>query len=302
MKFVKNPSMRRAIVKRLIGYPLFFGAIYLLACFWLARTYISPPRHVPNTPGTMRDVTFSTAAGPDPAWATPGLADGHPKGQLVFVLSHGFGGTRAAWDGFLPDVQRAGYEAVVPALPGQDASPDKMVGFGLKEADVIVDAVRWARSRYPASHPPRVILMGVSLGGSASWIASERIPDEVDAVISEGAFARFDKTVDYWFDRILPSGSTLFKPVVLMAGAMGGVDPSAIRPVDAAAKWRKPALVMEGGLDVTIPRPNADQLSKAANCPLWIVPNALHARCYVTDPKGYSAHVFAVAKAVSGER
>ena len=300
MKFSKNPSMRRAITRRLIGYPLFFGVLYLVACFWLAHTYLSPPRHVPNTPGVMRDVTLPTSAGPDPAWATPGLADGHPKGKLVFVLAHGYGGTRATWDGFVEDLQRAGYEAVAPAMPGHDASPDTTVGFGFKEADVVVDAVRWARSRYPAAHQPRIILMGVSLGGSACWLASERIPDQVDAVITEGAFARFDKTVDYWFERILPHGSTLFRPVVLMAGAMGGIDPNSIRPVDAAAKWRKPALVMEGGFDVTISRPNADQLSAAAHCPLWVVPNALHARCYQTDRKGYVAHVLAVARSVGG--
>lgn len=296
MQLFKSEFSRKAIRKRLIGYPVFFGAVYLTACYFLARTYLNPPRYIPNTPGVLRDVTIPSAAGPDPAWATPGLAAGHPAGKTVFVLAHGYGGTRATWDGVVRDLARAGYEAVVPALPGQDASPDPSVGFGFKEADVVADAVRWARGRYPASRPPHVILLGVSLGGSACWLASQRIPDQVDAVITEGAFSRFDKTVDYWFDHILPFGSTLFHPVVLMASAMGGIDASAIRPVDAAAKWKKPALVVEGGLDVTVPRPNADELSTAAHCPLWIVPNAIHARCYAADRKAYMAHVLAVAK------
>jgi pimeloyl-ACP methyl ester carboxylesterase len=292
--------MRPGVKKRLIVYPIATCALYLTSCLLLANFYVKPSRTVPRTPEQLCDVTIPTAAGTDPAWATPALAAGHPKGKVVFVLAHGYGGTRAAWRGVIEKLEAAGCDAVDPALPGQDASPDKTVGFGLKEAQVLVDSVHWACRRYPKDHPPKVILLGVSMGGAACWLASEQIPNEVDAVISEGAYARFDQTMNRWFDDIVPDGNVVMHPVALIASYIGGVDPAAIRPVDAAAEWRKPALVIQAGADKLILRDNADRLAKAANCPLWLVPNAVHANCYVADEKGYMAHILGVVSQVEG--
>ena len=216
-----SPGIRN----RLIGYPVLFGGLYFGLCLMLANAYLKPARSVPKTPEKLSDVSIQTAAGADPAWATPALAEHKPVGNVVFVMAHGYGGTRAAWRGVIEKVRDAGFEAVAPCMPGQDASPDKTVGFGLKEAKVIVDTVRWARSQYPTSRPPKIILLGVSMGGAASWLASEQIPNEVDAVITEGAYARFDQTIDRWFDSFLPHGSSILSPVIFFARRIGGVDP-----------------------------------------------------------------------------
>ncbi len=292
--------MKPGIRKRLIGYPLFFLTLHITGCLFLANVYLKPARRIPSTPQLLNDATVPTPYGGDPAWVTPGLSVEHPTAKVVFVMSHGYGGTRAAWRGIIEKIHEAGYEGIAPAMPGQDASPEPMVGFGLREAKTIVRTVQWVRGRYSAGTQPKIILLGVSMGGAASWLASEQIPDQVDAVITEGAYARFDTAMDQWFDSAVPGGSFLMRPVVFFARRIGGIDPSTIVPVNAAAKWKKPALVIQGDLDTLILNTNAVQLSTAAACPLWHVRGATHANCYLADEKGYMSHILAVAKQIGG--
>jgi hypothetical protein len=189
----------------------------------------------------------------------------------------------------MESLQKAGFGAMVPAMPGQDQSPEPNVGFGVSEARTIVDAVKWVRANHPG--PVKIVLMGVSMGGAATWLASA-IDPSVDAVITEGAYADFPSAMNQFFNRALPGGSILFRPVVWFAGLRSGVRPSLIRPVLAAAKWNgRPALVIQAGEDNLILRENADQLAAASGAELWVVPGATHAGCESTDPADYERRV-----------
>jgi len=175
------------------------------------------------------------------------------------------------------NLDKRGFECVAPSMPGQDASPDATVGFGMEEAQMVVDTVKWVRQQYKAS--PKIVLYGLSMGGAAVWLASEMDPS-VDAVVSEGAYAKFDEAMNNWLNKQLPGSSVYLKPMIWIASAEANINPSNIIPEAAAAKWRKPALIVQGGRDKLIPMDHAERLAKAANCPLWIVPGAAHAECY----------------------
>jgi len=86
--------------------------------------------------------------------------------------------------------------------------------------------------------------------------------------------------VNFWLNHRAPGSSIYLKPMVWMASALDGINPSMIRPEDSAAKWKKLALVIQASNDRTIPLAHAQRLSKAAHCPLWIVQGAKHAQCY----------------------
>ena len=265
---------------------------YLGFCAFGAYGYLHPKREVHDPPAGIGNATIGTT----PVWVTPGLAAGRPS-RVVLVLAHGYGGTRATWNGLLEDLRKAGVDAVAPAMPGQDASPDPTVGFGRKEARTILDCAAWARARGAR----RVVGLGVSLGGGAAWLASEEDPKGLDGVVSDASFAQFDEAMNRLFAYRLPfpGGAVLLRPVVWFARAMSGIDPWAIRPIDAAAKWRgRPALVIQGDADGFIVPSNGRRLAEAAGCPLWLVPGADHAQDYLTDPKGYAARVIAFAKGI----
>ncbi len=271
-------------------YLLSFVLAYLGVCGLLAYQYLHPMREVYDPPAGVRNAEV----GQTPVWATPGLLEGHPS-RVVFVLAHGYGGTRATWNGLLKDLQKAGIDAVAPAMPGQDSNPDPTVGFGRKEARTILDCAAWARSQ----GAKKVVGLGISLGGGATWLASEEEPKAFDGVISDASFAQFDEAMNRLFSYRLPfpGGATLLRPVVWFARAMSGIDPTKIRPVDAAAKWRGcPALVIQGDADEFIVPSNGRRLADAAGCPLWLVPGANHAEDYPTDPEGYARRVVGFAQ------
>lgn len=260
---------------------------YVAFCFQAANAYLHPWRETYPAPEGVRE----TKVGDTPVWASPGLADGHPS-EVVFVLAHGYGGTRATWNGLLKDLRKAGIDAVAPAMPGQDASPDKTVGFGKKEARTIVECARWCR----AKGAKRVVGLGISLGGAATWLASAEDPKALDGVISDASFALFSEAMDRTFSYRLPMGGVILRPVVWIAKSMSGIDPSSIRPIDSAAAWKgRPALVIQGTADRLIVPSNGERLAEAAGCSIWRVKGADHAQDYSTDPEGYARRVIEFA-------
>ncbi len=263
---------------------------YLLFCAHAARTYLRPMRETHPAPAEVVEAKVGTI----PVWATPNLVAGHPS-RVVFVLAHGYGGTRATWNGLLADLHKAGIDAVAPAMPGQDASPDETVGFGRKEARTILDCAHWARGK----GAQRVVGLGISLGGAATWLASGEEPKALDGVITDASFALFTEAMDRMFSHRLPGGAVLLKPVVVFARAMSGIDPASIRPIDAAQAWHgRPALIIQGTEDQLVVPSNGERLSEAAGCPLWLVEGANHAEDYSSNPVGYAKHVIGFANAL----
>ena len=134
------------------------------------------------------------------------------------------------------------------------------------------------------------------MGGAATWIATGETT-EIDGVITDSAYARFDQAMNQFFDRKLPGGHVIFKPVIWIAEAMTGLRPEKVRPVDYATHWKgRPALIIQGDADTLITPDHAQRLSEAAGCPLWTVHGAEHAQAYDTDRHGYVDHVVKFAE------
>jgi pimeloyl-ACP methyl ester carboxylesterase len=181
-------------------------------------------------------------------------------------------------------------------MPGQDQSPYPTVGFGTKEAEVLVDTYAWVRRN---GARPKIVVVGVSMGGAAAWLSSELDPT-ISGVVSEGAYARFDRAMLHWLDS-LPGGSVTLRPVVWLASARSGIKPESIVPEDAARTWRgKPALVMQGSKDVLIEKWHAERLAAAADCELMEVPGAVHACCQDVLREKYADRLVEFARAIGG--
>lgn len=244
---------------------------YLGICWLLARTYISPIRSTPVLPVGLEEIRVPSPAGEVPTWSTPDLG----KGRALFVMAHGYGGDRATWGPLMVALHQRGFDALAPSMPGQDASPDPTVGFGAKEARLMVEVARWARGRY--SKPPKVVMVGLSMGGAAAWLASELDPS-VHAVATEGAYARFDEAMNGWFEANARGSSVYLRPVVWIAQLRSGLNPATIVPEAAAAKWAgRPSLIVHGDDDRLIPPSHARRLAAASGGELWLVPGASHA-------------------------
>lgn len=262
------------------------GISYLLACNILANVVINRSGSViPTRPKEL--VVWNPS--PDlPGWASPAVAEG--KAKNVFVFSHGLKANRAFFEQTALEMVRRGYDVVLLAMPGHEANPDPQLGFGLKEAKLIREAL----DKIKAQH---VVLVGTSMGGAASWLASDH--SKVDGIVTESAFSHLDPITRVWFDRKMPFGSLLFRPVIWLASWKLGINPADVNPVETAKKWdhHKPALVIHAIGDSLIPMEQGEELAKATGAELWKVPFVRHGQCQ-DEGKAYWDHVESVMKRV----
>lgn len=249
-------------------------AAWLLLSKSAAHGYLQPVRSVPLLPPDYREEIIAGT----PCWVTPGWRER----KTVFLAIHGYGGGRNQWTLLAKSLDAEGFGVVMPAMPGHDASPERSVGFGQKEAGVVTKIAEELA-------PRRIVLLGVSLGGAAVWQAAGAHPERYAAVATEGTYPTFSEAMDRFLSR-LPGPKFLKAPVVTFARWESGIDPALQRPIDGAREWAKtgkPAIVCHGDADELFPLDYGRRMSEAANCPLWIVPGARHAYVDETDHKGW---------------
>lgn len=203
------------------------------------------------------------------------------KPKAVFVFVHGLGGNMKHWTDAMSSLAGKGYASITVAMPGHDDSPYERVGFGPLESTVVHDAAREARTRWPGA---KVVLVGVSLGGSACWLAVQRDPTCADGVVSESAFARLEPAVDGWFSRMGSLGQILFAPTRWMATRMADVDPTQVNPVVSAQIFQGPSAILHAENDKVIARSHGEELAKAVGAELQIISGCAHAQGYSSSP------------------
>lgn len=273
-----------------------FTLLYLLAMVALAYIYVHPRVPVPATPTGLINSNLELDCGRAPVWLTPGLAMSNPKSNTVLIMVHGYRGDRSSWKEAAADLRQHDVELVIPAMPGHGAHPDKKCGFAVKECRLVVDTVQWVRKQY--NDRPRIVLMGISMGGAACWLASEADPT-IDAVITEGALLHIGETTDRWLDKTMPLGRHILKPIKSIAERIAKVKSDEIDVLSASAKWQgRPALVIQGAHDKLIPMKDAEQLADAVGCELWVVPEARHAHCYRQARRTYMGKVLDIVNRI----
>ena len=258
---------RKKWLRRLI---LLFAGLFLAyvpLCFWVANSIINAPRSVPMMP---KQLVVWEPVPKVPAWVSPAVAQG--KAKNVFIFSHGIKADRYFFADTARELVKRGYDVVLLPMPGHDESPEQYLGFGPKEAELIkktVDAVK-------ADH---IVLVGCSLGGAATWLASDH--PRVDGVVTESAFGHFEPITRIWLDRAISCGSFIFRPVIWIVSGKLHINPSEVNPAETAAKWdhSKPALVMHAGDDQLIPIAHGHELVEVSGAEFWEVPGLRHAQC-----------------------
>ncbi len=275
--------------KRWLKVMCWVGVVYGLFCLGLAWAYVHPPSKAAELPPGFAEISIPAEGHRLPCWCSRSLLEKGSKAATVAILVHGYGGSRAHWPSLMRELETNGIAVVVPAMSAHETNARSMCGFGPAESEEVIAAIRWVQTQ--TAGKPKIVLVGVSLGGAACWLASDLDPT-VYAVVSEGAFARLDEITDSYLDKICPGGHILFRPVAWIASALAGVEESDVSPERAARKWRgRPCLVIQGAGDTRIPLSHAKRLAEASGGPLWVVPGARHAGCLPTDPVGYARHV-----------
>lgn len=271
--------------KRTRKWTLYFllamGIGYGVTTNFMANHFLSLGRYVPVKPADFEDVRISGKRGPIPAWTTTGVE----RADVVAILVHGYGGSRNQFTKLMHHLSIKGVSSVEIALPGHDANPEPYCGFGMKEVDDVGSTIEWIKEQRKG-HPAKILVGGVSLGGSIAWYASQDY--RVDGVFVESTFPNFSDAMDEYLNRKFGFFVYALKPAIWLAEHRSGVDPKARSAIAGAKAWRgKPCAVIQSDSDKLFPIKYGQEIADAAGVSLTVIKGAKHANCYGADPKTY---------------
>lgn len=284
-------TLRRVFLLLILG-----AAAYVALSAAVAWNILRPAREPVEKSEGLDETRISGTRGLIPAWVTPGLATGMPKAARVALLLHGYGGSRSMWREAIRHLESLGFEVVAPDFPGHGTNPLPTTSFGAEEARVALDVAHWIRERYGEERPV-IVAVGLSMGGAAAWLASEREPQAFDAVFTEGAFADFPSAADQWLSQGSAIRGWLMGATRWFTARFMEVDGNTIVPESAARSWRgRPAMIAHGDRDTLVLKENATRLALAAGCRLWLIEGAGHADGFSHKPVPYCSAVLELAK------
>ena len=209
----------------------------------------------------------------------PWSAAGGPHGVLVL---HGFTGNPQSMRGLAEAFAAAGFAVELPLLPGHGTSVDDMLGTDWSHWSAAAEAA----FQDLAGRVDRVVVVGLSMGGSLTcWLAS-RHPEIAGIVCVNAAVSVPDTMVDALqemqdggIDRIPAIGGDVADP----AGREKAYDATPLRPllsladaadetVDDLAKITCPVLLMTSRQDHVVDPHSSDIVAERVSGPVERIP------------------------------
>jgi dipeptidyl aminopeptidase/acylaminoacyl peptidase len=192
------------------------------------------------------------------------------KTNRTIVVLHGYPFNKAnilAFAKFLHPL----FQVLVFDFRAMGESDGKRTTGGLEEQKDLQAAVEYLKQRKDVG---KIGVYGFSYGGSIALMTEDI---EIEAIVSDSAFARLDSVVE----RMYPY-SVLKWPFVWSSRAMArvfyGIDTSKVAPVDSVKNVTVPVLFIHGKSDSQIPHSDSEELYGAAKEPkeLWLIEGADH--------------------------
>lgn len=263
----------------------------MLAAAWFSLHPIRTPYLI--SPGAMgapqEEVEFASGDITLRAWWVDA-----PDSTCVVVLAHGYMMNRSELAPIAWQLWRRGYACLMPDFRAHGRSGGRKCTLGLREADDLVAAVNYARSRRPGT---RIVLLGSSMGAAAGAIACGQHPGIADALVLDSAYGRLSGAVVGWW-RFLGGQplAWLLGPTVAIAAPLAGFNPYKVDVSRClAAAGPLPLLVLHGDRDNLALGAEAQRNFDAAVGPKSLVWFHGHRHCEGRweDPQRYSDALFA---------
>ncbi|MCX5787677.1 MAG: alpha/beta fold hydrolase [Elusimicrobia bacterium] len=221
-----------------------------VAAYRQARSMIranhKPNRQSPTDFGmTFETVAFPGARGvPVEAWLARA-----PKSSGLVILFHGYHDSKGSVLPAAREFARFGYDTLLVDFNGSGGSAGDETTVGYVEAEVVVEAVRWSRERFPGVRP---ILFGASMGAVAILRAVDALDVEARAVILEAPFDRMLCAVRHRLNRRWLPADPLAEFLLFWGGVQTHFNGFRHNPVEYARGVRCPALLLFGDKDPNI--------------------------------------------------
>ncbi len=210
-----------------------------------------------------------------------------PGATATIILCPGYREKRADMLGLCAHLWRAGHNVLVFEYYGHGAIVGEPVTLGYREINDFLGAVVYARQRSPQTH---IGAVGYSMGAAVTIMASART-NEVEAVVSDSAFATHKSVLDYAVRRTIHLPFVLFDQITdRLLWLRAGYHFSQVEPLrDISHIAPRPILLIQGEKDTIVDPHDAPLLYEAAGEPkeLWLLPNVDHCGAYFADRQVY---------------
>jgi uncharacterized protein len=167
-------------------------------------------------------------------------------GAPLVILFHGYSAEKSSLLAEGRALLELGASVLLVDFRGSGDSSEAYTTLGIREADDVAAAVRYAQGALPHS---RLILYGQSMGAAAILRAVARNGIKPDGVILEAVFDRMLNTVRHRFEAMGVPSFPSAELLVFWGGRQTGADVFAHNPADYARSLACPALVMHGSGD-----------------------------------------------------
>lgn len=209
------------------------------------------------------------------------------------IVVHGYGGDGSTLAYASKKFYDKGYNVVVPDLRGHGKSGGRYIGMGQIDS---IDIINIIHLIIKGNSNAEIILYGVSMGAaSVLMAASEKLPSNVKAAISDCSFDSANKIIGY---DLMHNFKVPSFPIVsildIICYKKAKYDLRLASPIDRAGYINIPTLFIHGDSDNLVPTKMVYRLYKKAKCPkaLMIIKNAGHGVSALVDGKKYWHGVF----------
>ena len=284
-EFFRLPTrmIKFIIFVSLLGVFLFIGGTY-----WVGNQLTAPaPTNIGAPPPFLptESVQFTNSRGKLLAgWYIPGRIE-----CGTIVLMHAIRSNRRSMLERAEFLHQAGYSILLFDFQAHGESEGNTITFGALEKDDAWAAVQFIAQQRPSA-PIGVI--GFSLGGAAAVFNGPELP--ADALILEAVYSTLEQAV---VNRIRQRVGTLARPLadflLIHLESHYGMDPRALRPIEAIRTIDVPVFVIGGTHDLHTLQSETKALFSVAPSPkeLWLVKGAHHQDLYAYAPEEYKTRV-----------
>lgn len=209
------------------------------------------------------------------------------------VVVHGYGGWGSTLDYATKTFYEKGYNVVVPDLRGHGKSGGDYIGMGSLDSRDIINIIHLI---IKGNSESEIYLYGVSMGGATVLMtASERLPANVKAVISDCSFDNADNIIAYELKNTFKLPRFPFVNLMDIACIKKAkYDLRLASPVDRVEYIKIPVLFIHGDSDNFVPVKMVYRLynKTKAKKALMIIKNAGHGVSALVDKDRYWKGVF----------
>lgn len=201
-------------------------------------------------------------------------------GKLV-IFFHGYRSSAVRdGNGIIALCHDAGYDILVVDQRAHGESEGKTITFGIKEREDCFCWINFATERF--GQDVKIILSGLSMGAATVMMASDRVPDQVKAIVEDCGFSAPSDILQSVIKKMRLPVRLVYPLLKFSAILFGRFDPDSFSAKTALKNTDVPILMIHGEADRLVPSRMCVECSEVcvSDVKKLLVPDAGHGMSY----------------------